>query len=166
MPSTLNKPNMREYAPSMRRALYEGLLEAAKAKDLTLTEYCQTWWDDDWKAALNAMSKFMPREQQISGKIDHNHNIGQLSQTVAFIEKVINPDTPVGQPQLAHSPSEPVLALIPTNRTITLSPLSGSLSTVSRRQGRRVERKQPRLVPNQPQPIENFRYYGTPKSIP
>ena len=62
-----------EYSANMRRALYEGLVEAAKEQGMTLTEYCQQWWNDDWKAAINAMAKFMPRENQVSGKVEHDH---------------------------------------------------------------------------------------------
>lgn len=80
-----------DYSPRVRRALFEGLLAAAKAKDMTLSEYCQHWWEEDWKAAGSLLTKFLPKEHNIKGRVNHEHHHTHegLSSTLAFIEGVV-----------------------------------------------------------------------------
>lgn len=82
-----------DYAPNMRRALYEGLMKAAKEKKLTLTEYCQLWWEEDWKAAINAMAKFAPKENKVTGKVqhehEHHHTHAGVDDTAKFIDSIL-----------------------------------------------------------------------------
>ena len=85
-----------EYAANLRRAFYEGLLEAAKLKDQTLTEYCRDWWIDDRKGAVEAMAKFTPREATVRGTVEHSGTVKHLHEeaeiTKAWLEQVMADD--------------------------------------------------------------------------
>jgi len=72
-----------EYSANMRRAMYDSLLQAAKNKNMTLTQYCTQWWEEDWRAALRAFAMFLPRESKIEGEITHR----SLVDVLASIEK-------------------------------------------------------------------------------
>lgn len=82
-----------DYSANMRRALYEGLIAAAKEKDMTLTEYCTAWWHEDWKAAANTMAKFAPRETKVTGSVKHDHEHKHtVTETQSFIASVLGED--------------------------------------------------------------------------
>ena len=85
-----------EYAANLRRAFYDGMLEAAKSQGLTLTEYCRDWWLEDRKGAVEAMAKFTPREATIRGTMEHSGTVKHLHEeaeaTKAWLEQVMAED--------------------------------------------------------------------------
>lgn len=83
-----------EYSANMRRALYEGMLEAAKKKGMGLTEYCAYLWDDDWKAAMNAFAKFQVKEHTGNVQHNHNHEHHHTTDTAAFLDNVLGIERP------------------------------------------------------------------------
>jgi len=78
-----------DYAPTMRRALFQGLRIAAIKQGLTLPEMTALWWEEDWKKAADVMTKFLPREHTIAGKVKHEHTHELVPQTLIFIEGVL-----------------------------------------------------------------------------
>lgn len=90
-----------DYSANMRRALYEGLVKAAKAQNKTLTEFCQGWWEDDWKAAATAMAKFAPKENKVTGSVkhehDHHHTHAGVDDTAKFIDSILGADESEGE---------------------------------------------------------------------
>lgn len=82
-----------DIAPKMRNALYSGFIKAARNRGMTLSDFAAQMWEDDWKAAATVLGKFLPREQQVTGKVTHDHahthTHAGVSETVSFIEGVI-----------------------------------------------------------------------------
>lgn len=84
-----------QYAPTMRKALYEGLLKAAKDQGMTLSDYCATWWKEDWKGAARALAGFTPKEVEstVTGKVSHDHQHHHthagMDHTMQFIDSVL-----------------------------------------------------------------------------
>lgn len=76
-----------DFAPNVRRAIYDGMLLAAKRKGQTLTEMAADWVDKDWQGALNALAKFAPRETTIKGKIDVQHHLPDSNTSKAWLEQ-------------------------------------------------------------------------------
>lgn len=62
-----------DYSPQMRRAMYEGLLKAAKQQGMTLSTYCQTMWEEDWRAAGQLFARFLPKELTLDAEINVEH---------------------------------------------------------------------------------------------
>lgn len=87
------KKVVHSYAAPMRRALWDGMLLAAKRQSMTLTEYCAFLWEDDWQAAANLFAKMMPREVAVEGRMEHEHTHKiTLTQTLEFIEAALGSD--------------------------------------------------------------------------
>jgi len=77
-----------DFSPMLRRNFIEALKEHARNKGKTIAQVMEGWIEEDWKAVLNAMSKFAPRETKVTGNVSHKHEHTheQLSDTSAWIE--------------------------------------------------------------------------------
>ena len=57
----------------MRRAFMEGLLMYCDRQKKSLPEVVSGFWEDDWKAAGQLLTKFLPREIKVDAKHEHDH---------------------------------------------------------------------------------------------
>ena len=68
-----------DVAPKMRSAFMSGLVEYCNRQNKPLHEVIADWWEDDWVAAGNLLTKFMPREVTVDAKVEHNHTFRALA---------------------------------------------------------------------------------------
>lgn len=81
-----------DVSPRMRKAFFEGFILAAQRNGGTTAEYCQKLWEEDWKKAAELLTKFLPRENVVKGKVEHEHSgTVELSATERFLEEITAP---------------------------------------------------------------------------
>lgn len=76
-----------DVAPKMRGAFMQGLVTYCNRQNKSLPEVMADWWQEDWKAAGQLLTKFMPREVKVDGKVkhDHEHRVMAVSRINEFI---------------------------------------------------------------------------------
>lgn len=93
-----------DISPRIRRAAFQGMLLAAKRKNLTLSEWFAELFTDKPIEALSLLGKFLPAESRISATINRPVFSEPISETDRWVQRIVADDlvkiTPTTDPDI------------------------------------------------------------------
>lgn len=84
-----NRKGSHDIAPAIRHAFLEALKIKQRKTGKNFSEVMADWLDDDWRAVLNAVSKFTVQEKRISATHEHNHKHVTVSESSKLITEAL-----------------------------------------------------------------------------